>query len=434
MQIDSIEELKRLAGIISGTSTDSQTMPVNDVSDVIDADAIVFDVPLAEDETEQDDWANSVEGSEREEEYDGETSSNVDTSLRRYMGARGDHVVIDEAIIADQLRESYKSFAPSNAGLEIVRYAINEALTISENHEKANAEIKAVLREYDVKSKNDLTALTSIQLKSLMEDLAAISQMYTLTPLNESTDEVQTNDMFEEMESRGFTIEAQYADGSLVESLDSVDCSKDVTITFTKGDMVESLILDECGNPVTIDGDNINEVMEMCSDELDESEETVEHSNKYTNYSDQQLRDIMDKNNGTTDGVIKRELVDIGKELARRNLHESVSTMVSKNLPFSTLCKNLKSAYNMMEMIDPTLRSDKHICHVYESFMNKPKLLKKKISEGDKMAKAQMIQYQLANDAKAAGKLVEYVTVSPKMINESVEVNSLARFAERYVL
>lgn len=130
---DSVEELKYLAGMINGNSAtaeeptdvpvqepedsacgcDSATDPMNDIlSKLRGIEGVDSAKVVGEEEELEEEWANSTEhfdGENREMEQP--TGEIVDTSLRRYLGAKGSHVTVDEGShTIEKMTESYKKF------------------------------------------------------------------------------------------------------------------------------------------------------------------------------------------------------------------------------------------------------------------------------------------------------------------------------------
>jgi len=130
---DSVEELKYLAGMINGNSATAEepmvapvqepeaavtsscgatTDPMNDILSKLRGIEGVDDAKVVGEEEELEEWANSTEhfdGESREMEQP--TGEIVDTSLRRYLGAKGSHVTVDEGShTIEKMTESYKKF------------------------------------------------------------------------------------------------------------------------------------------------------------------------------------------------------------------------------------------------------------------------------------------------------------------------------------
>lgn len=131
---DSVEELKYLAGMINGNSATAEepmdapvqepeaaatsscgatSDPMNDIlSKLRSIEGVDSAKVVGEEEELEEEWANSTEhfdGEDREMEQP--TGEIVDTSLRRYLGAKGSHVTVDEGShTIEKMTESYKKF------------------------------------------------------------------------------------------------------------------------------------------------------------------------------------------------------------------------------------------------------------------------------------------------------------------------------------
>jgi hypothetical protein len=128
---DSVEELKYLAGLLNKSEPQKPEMPMatdpiiepempdnsvsscgTDTGSMGDLLSKLKDIEGRDPKLVGEEWANSTEyfdGEEREmEQPKGEI---VDTSLRRYLKAKGDHVTVDEGThTIDSMFESYKKF------------------------------------------------------------------------------------------------------------------------------------------------------------------------------------------------------------------------------------------------------------------------------------------------------------------------------------
>lgn len=132
---DSVEELKYLAGMINGNTAtaeepmnapvqepeaaapsscgcDATTDPMSDILSKLRGIEGVDSATVVGEEELEEEWANSTEhfdGENREMEQP--TGEIVDTSLRRYLGAKGSHVTVDEGShTIEKMTESYKKF------------------------------------------------------------------------------------------------------------------------------------------------------------------------------------------------------------------------------------------------------------------------------------------------------------------------------------
>lgn len=135
MNIDSIDELKKLAGLLNhnpviNTEIDQETdadCGCNDVSSNSETMRKYMDATndvIIQDEEDLD-WANSTEHFDGKQRDVGQPKGAVvDTSLRRHLNAKGDHVTVDENTVTEGFKDKLKVLAL----LGLTGFGLNYAL------------------------------------------------------------------------------------------------------------------------------------------------------------------------------------------------------------------------------------------------------------------------------------------------------------------